>query len=67
MLVVSRRVGESVKIGEEIEVKITRVDRDGAVRLAIDAPRSVPIFRHELYDAIKARGETPLAPDARPV
>lgn len=65
MLVISRRVGESVMIGDEIEIKLTRVDRDGQVRIAIAAPKSVPIFRRELYDAIKAEGKTPLSPDER--
>jgi carbon storage regulator len=66
MLVISRRVGESVIIGDDIEIKITRSDERGVIRMSIDAPRSVPIFRRELFDAIKAGGQTPLPPDQRP-
>ena len=47
-LVVSRKIGESVRIGEDIRVTIGRSARDGAYRLIIDAPRCVKILREEL-------------------
>lgn len=47
MLVLSRKVGETIMIGDEIEVILTRIERD-TVRLAIKAPKSVRIFRGEL-------------------
>lgn len=47
MLVISRRVGERVKIGPGIWVMVTRIE-DGCVRLAIDAPRHLTIVREEL-------------------
>ena len=55
MLVLTRKRDEIVCIGDEI--KITVVDiRGDKVRLGIDAPKSVPVHREEIYDAIK-RGE----------
>lgn len=47
MLVITRRRGEKVKIGPDIEVMVTRIV-DGNVRLAIKAPPSVAIVRTEL-------------------
>lgn len=50
MLILNRKNGESVTIGDEIQVTVLSVD-SGRVRLAIDAPRSVSIVRSELIAA----------------
>ncbi|QDT01347.1 carbon storage regulator [Adhaeretor mobilis] len=47
MLVLTRREDETIRIGDDIIVKVVR-NRGGRVRLAIEAPRSVPIRRGEL-------------------
>lgn len=47
MLVITRRRGEKVQIGPDIEVMVTRV-ADGVVRLAIKAPQDVKVLRTEL-------------------
>lgn len=47
MLVLSRRVGESVVIGDEVTVTVLEV-RGDVVRIGIDAPRSVSVHRAEL-------------------
>lgn len=52
MLVLSRKVGESVIIDGRIVVKIVRVDGE-AVRIGIEAPSEVPIHRQEIYDEIQ--------------
>ncbi len=53
MLVLGRRAGESILIDGQIRVTIVSVDGD-RVRVGIDAPRSVPIVRQEVYDAVRA-------------
>lgn len=50
MLVISRRVGESVYIGDDVRVEVTRVN-GGQVGLAIDAPKHVRILREEICRA----------------
>lgn len=59
MLVVSRRVGESIRLGDDIEVMVVEI-RDGKVRLGISAPADVRVLRQELFDRIQA-GEADIA------
>jgi len=52
MLVLTRRLGEAITIGENVRVVI--VDIDGSqVKLGIEAPREIDIYREELYLRIK--------------
>ena len=48
MLVLTRKSNQSIMIGDEIEVSVLAVSGD-KVRLGIAAPRSVPVFRKEVY------------------
>ncbi|BAL01172.1 carbon storage regulator homolog [Oscillibacter valericigenes Sjm18-20] len=52
MLILQRKPGESLLIGDEIEVTVVSVEAGGRVRLAIDAPRSMRILRNELRKAM---------------
>ena len=54
MLILQRKSGESVLIGEEIRVTVVSVEAGGRVRLAVDAPRSMRILRSELQAAMDA-------------
>ena len=47
MLVLSRKLGEKICIGDNIFITVVDIDR-GKIRLGIDAPRDVPIYRQEL-------------------
>ncbi|WP_448059139.1 carbon storage regulator CsrA [Cellulomonas hominis] len=53
MLVLSRRVGERLVIGDDIVLTVIEVRSDG-VRLGIDAPRSVAVNRAEVLEAVRA-------------
>jgi len=52
MLVLMRKVGESIMIGDDVEVTVVSAD-ENKVKLSINAPREVPVYRREIYDAIK--------------
>ena len=57
MLVLSRLKGESIMLGDDVEVTIVDV-RGDKVRLGITAPRSVSVHRKEIYLTIQREKET---------
>ena len=59
MLVVSRKIGESIMIGDGIEVKIISIDGD-QVKLGIEAPRHIKVHRHEIFKAIQDENKAAL-------
>lgn len=53
MLALTRKVGERIVIGENIVVTVVSVKGD-SVRITVDAPKDIKIYRGEIYDAIAA-------------
>jgi carbon storage regulator len=54
MLVLSRKVDQSIMIGDEVRVIVAGFDGD-QVRLGIEAPRSVPVYRFEIYEELRRK------------
>ena len=52
MLVITRKQGESILIGENIEISVSKIE-DGSVKIAIQAPREMSILRKELYKEVE--------------
>ena len=52
MLILTRSAGESVRIGDNVVVRVLGLKR-GSVRLGIDGPREVPVHRKEVHDRLK--------------
>jgi carbon storage regulator len=59
MLILSRKLGESIVIDGAIHVKIMRVDGD-VVKIGIEAPASVPVHRQEIYEEIQRNNQQAL-------
>ncbi|KOO49608.1 carbon storage regulator CsrA [Viridibacillus arvi] len=59
MLVLTRKKGESIMIGDQIELKVLSVDGD-QVKLGIVAPKSVKVHRSEVYQAIQEQNKEAL-------
>jgi len=51
MLVLTRKSGERIRIGDTIVISVSEIRHD-SVRIAIEAPKEIKILREELYDAI---------------
>jgi len=56
VLILTRRIGESVHIGDDIRLTVLGV-RDSQVRIGINAPKEVPVHREEIYYRIKHEQE----------
>ena len=54
MLVLSRKINESIVINNDIKIIVVEI-RGDKVRLGVEAPREVPVHRMEVYEAIKRR------------
>ena len=59
MLILSRKLGESIVIDGRIVVKVIRLDGD-MVKLGIEAPKEVPVHRQEVYDEIQKNNQEAL-------
>jgi carbon storage regulator len=62
VLVLSRKVGESLIIGNEIRVKVVEV-RGGQVRLGLEAPPEISVVREELHRAVAAANRQAAQPE----
>lgn len=56
MLIITRRPGEKIVLGDDITVTVMEVSGQ-TVRLGIDAPKSLPIYREEIWAAVKQENE----------
>ncbi|MBC8588307.1 carbon storage regulator CsrA [Paratissierella segnis] len=51
MLILNRKIGEGIILGDNIEIKILDI-QDGKIKIGIEAPKDIPILRKEVYDAV---------------
>ena len=58
MLVLSRKIGEKILIGDDIAITVVRIT-GGGVRIGIDAPAELPVIREELKKEINESSESP--------
>lgn len=60
MLVLSRRAGESIVIGNDVMITVLEV-RGGQIRLGVDAPRNLAVHRAEVYEQVQAENRAAAA------
>ena len=56
MLILTRKVGESIMIGDSVEVKILGLQA-GQIKIGIQAPKDLKVHREEIYERIRAEQE----------
>jgi carbon storage regulator len=52
MLIITRRPGEKILLGDDVIVEVIEVS-GSSVRIGIDAPRSIPVYREEIWRSVK--------------
>jgi carbon storage regulator len=57
VLVLTRRIGESLMIGSRVTVTVVAV-KGGQIRIGVNAPKSIPVHRVELYERIRREQRT---------
>lgn len=62
MLVIKRKQGEALLIGDDIEINIVSVE-NGSVKIAIKAPKNITILRKELYKEIEEENQSAISTD----
>jgi carbon storage regulator len=65
MLILTRRVGETLMIGDAVSVTVLGV-KGNQVRIGINAPKDVAVHREEIYQRIKREHETPPSGETPP-
>ncbi len=66
MLILTRRVGETLMIGDEVTVTVLGV-KGNQVRIGVNAPREVAVHREEIYERIKAEEEGEVEGEQEPL
>ena len=65
MLILQRKEGDEILIGDNIVVSVVSID-GGRVRLAVTAPREIPVLRRELLDATRANQDAAVTDETKP-
>jgi carbon storage regulator len=63
VLIITRKAGQKIMLGEDVVVQVIEIV-GGSVRLGIEAPRSVTIYREEIWEAVRQDGGAAAAPSS---
>ena len=67
MLIITRRPGERIVLGDDVSIEVMEIIGN-QVRIGIQAPQSVPVYREEIWEAVQAENQAAAdsAPDELP-
>lgn len=66
MLILSRKTNQKILIGDDIELTIIEV-RGDQVKIGVNAPKAVKVFREEIYQEIQNENKAALVKDTKPI
>ena len=61
MLIITRKPGERIMVGDDVVLQVIEI-AGGSVRVGIDAPRSTPVYREEIWNAVRRDSEPEAGP-----
>jgi carbon storage regulator len=62
VLIITRRPGERIMLGDDVRIHIMEIVGN-SVRVGVEAPRSVPVYREEIWTAVKEENQAAAAAD----
>jgi carbon storage regulator len=65
MLIITRRPGEKIMLGDDVVIEVIEAS-GSSVRIGIDAPKSIPVYREEIWAAVKEENAAASDADAVP-
>jgi len=65
MLIITRKPGEKIMLGDDVTIAVIEVS-GSSVRIGIAAPRSIPVYREEIWAAVKEQQSASDVPPAEP-
>lgn len=66
MLVLNRKIGESIMLGDNIEIRILEMT-DGKLKIGIEAPKDLTILRKEIYDQVVEENRNAISNEINPL
>jgi carbon storage regulator len=66
MLIITRRPGEKIMLGDDVVIEVIEAS-GSSVRIGIDAPKSIPVYREEIWAAVKEENAAAAASDVEAV
>jgi carbon storage regulator len=63
MLIITRRPGEKIMVGDDVVIEVIEVS-GSSVRIGIAAPKSIPVYREEIWAAVQAENKAAAASEA---
>ena len=63
MLILSRKIDQKIKIGDDITITLIEVHGD-QVKIGVEAPKNVKVFRQEVFDAIQSENKAAAIPES---